>query len=296
MCRWLDKAAITLTPQSSSFSDVPEQQQCNKMNRWKLCTVTEVEQTKRLVSMIPVLMTLLLVGIVSSIGNTYFIEQANHMNPYVGRLKFPVLFLLVFYELGRCDARVFLKYIFGPIINLRLPPVLSNLSITVISIGETVGCCIVAALVEKERLKVVRKHGLLDKPSARIPMSMFYMVPQFYLLGDLDSASYMSLGNFLTCQHVRGSTAWHVMLLIVRAVFGMGKISSVLSVFLVEKIRPSWFQGTLNRSRLDKYYWLLAVLSECSYIISHFVLYWYPYKHDLRWKHEDVPEIEKPDM
>lgn len=47
---------------------------------------------------------------------------------------------------------------------------------------------------------------------------------------------------------------------------GIMILCNVLSVYLVGKIngrgtRQSWFQHTLNRSRLDYYYWVLAMLS-----------------------------------
>lgn len=44
-------------------------------------------------------------------------------------------------------------------------------------------CCITAAKVENRRLGVVQKHGLVDKIDQTVPMTMFWMLPQFVLLG-----------------------------------------------------------------------------------------------------------------
>ncbi|XP_062002088.1 protein NRT1/ PTR FAMILY 5.5-like [Rosa rugosa] len=92
--RCLDKAAIIL-PASPSI----EQQQ---KRRWRLCTVTEVEETKK------IWMNFILIGVVSSIGNTYFVEQANNLNKRYGlkieghsRGPFPLLVLLVLQEYAR---------------------------------------------------------------------------------------------------------------------------------------------------------------------------------------------------
>ena len=54
--------------------------------------------------------------------------------------------------------------------------------------------------------------------------------------------------------------------------YGLGFMCSVLLVFVVGKIsekgdKPSWFQSTSNRSHLDHYYWVLAVLSGTSLVI-----------------------------
>ncbi|EPS67386.1 hypothetical protein M569_07389 [Genlisea aurea] len=46
-----------------------------------------------------------------------------------------------------------------------------------------VSCCVTAAAVESRRLGVVKKYGLVDKPDATVPMSMFWLLPQFVLLG-----------------------------------------------------------------------------------------------------------------
>ncbi|KAK9289700.1 hypothetical protein L1049_007859 [Liquidambar formosana] len=87
--RCLDKAAIILP--------TPNREQ-QEQNRWKLCRVTEVEETKITIRMIPMWMTFIMCGVVSSIGNTYSLEQANHMDRKVGHLKKsppPLLILLL---------------------------------------------------------------------------------------------------------------------------------------------------------------------------------------------------------
>ncbi|XP_035841325.1 protein NRT1/ PTR FAMILY 5.5-like [Helianthus annuus] len=70
----LDKAAIK----------VPEGQQPNK---WKVCNVHEVEDTKIGIRMLPMWSTFIVVGIVLSIGNTYYLEQANHMDRKLGKIE-----------------------------------------------------------------------------------------------------------------------------------------------------------------------------------------------------------------
>ncbi|KAK4478497.1 hypothetical protein RD792_013974 [Penstemon davidsonii] len=87
--RCLDKAAIVIPTE-------PLEEQ--EKNKWRLCRVTEVEETKTIICMIPVWMTFILCGVVSAIGFTFFIEQLNHLNPKVGRLKVPIVALLYCHE------------------------------------------------------------------------------------------------------------------------------------------------------------------------------------------------------
>ena len=63
-------------------------------------------------------------------------------------------------------------------------------------------------------------------------------------------------------------------------VIGAGTVGSVLSVYVVGKVserggRPNWFQDTLNKSRLDNYYWTLTVLSAINLILYVLVAWWY---------------------
>jgi len=66
-------------------------------------------------------------------------------------------------------------------------------------------------------------------------------------------------------------------------VMGAGTVGSVLSVYVVGKVsgsvgKRSWFQDTLDKSRLDNYYWTLTVLSSANLILYILVAMFYTYK------------------
>ncbi|EPS61330.1 hypothetical protein M569_13469, partial [Genlisea aurea] len=124
-------------------------------------------------------------------------------------------------------------------------------------------CCIAAAIFETMRLDVIRKHGLEDKPNDTIPMSMFLLLPQFILLAGLDILLEKSVSDIYKekipePRYLNYAT---------NAAIGFGMFGAVGLVYIVDTVtekmgsKKSWFQRTLNKSRLDKYYWGLAVLS-----------------------------------
>nr|POE88606.1 protein nrt1/ ptr family 5.5 [Quercus suber] len=112
-------------------------------------------------------------------------------------------------------------------------------------------------------------------------MSMFWLLPQFLLLGAVDGISNFSIDQFFTNQAPASMSRY--LKIFSHGVIGAGTVGSVLSVYVVGKVserggRPSWFQGTLNKSRLDNYYWTLTVLSSTNLILYILVASWYIYK------------------
>ena len=124
-------------------------------------------------------------------------------------------------------------------------------------------------------------------------MSMFWLLPQFLLLGGLDGISHESIGLFFIDQGPASMDKYMAHFAI--AVLGVGNMGSVLSVFLVDKIssrreNPSWFQDTLNRSRLDNYYWVLAALTTANMVLYILVSIWCHINKGLRSENMEEKE------
>ncbi|ESR42558.1 hypothetical protein CICLE_v10013337mg [Citrus x clementina] len=231
--RWLDKAAIILPNKTLRQQE---------RNRWRLCSVTEVEETKCLVHLIPICFTFIIPGVVSSIGNTFFLEQAEVINGKDGgNFSFGPLLLLLLYYISKDPA-----------------------------------------IVETRRLDVVRSHGLIDKPDEKIPMSLFWLLPQFLLLGAADGFYEKGIDMFFSDQFPR--MIFRYLKYIFVATMGVGIIGSTLSVYyagiISERIgKHNWFQDTLNLSRLDNYYWLLAALTAANLAVLIIAAMRFPYNY-----------------
>ncbi|XP_057808087.1 protein NRT1/ PTR FAMILY 5.5-like [Salvia miltiorrhiza] len=263
--RGLEKAAIILPGDDTQRS-----------KSWMLCTVAEVEETKIAVRMVPMWMTFIVCGIVAAIGDTYFVEQAGKLNRNIGTLRLPIQVLLLVRRSVKDHLNIVVKWLLkcirrdiSPSLGIALGMICSIL------------CCITAALVERKRLSVVISHGLLDQPDAQIKMSVYWLLFQFVLLGGLESFLEKSVSAYYRDQSPRSMENYLVNF--IQGVTGLGYMCSALSVYVVGKIserggKTNWFQHTLNRSRLDRYYWVLTSLSTANLVVFVFVASFYRYK------------------
>lgn len=264
--RCLEKAAIRLSGRST-------EEQANY--RWRVCTVAEVEEAKIAIRMIPMWLTFIVIGIISSIANTYFVEQANHLNRKIGKWNVPLPIFLLFFQ----QAKMIFSYLYTKILTALekyAPP--TSIALAMIL---SVLCCITAAKIELRRLKVIRKHDLLDKPDDDIPMSIYWLLFQYFLLAGVDSLSEKGISSFYDEQAPESMRDY--LNYFTKGVSGLGFMLSVVTVYVVGKIsekggRQNWFQPNLNRSRLDRYYWVLAALSSVNFVVYIVVACCYRYK------------------
>jgi peptide/histidine transporter 3/4 len=123
---------------------------------------------------------------------------------------------------------------------------------------------VIAALVEMKRLKTAQEHGLVDLPDVTIPMSVWWLIPQYVLLGIAESFTMVGLQEFFYDQVPSDLRSVGISLNL--SIFGTGNFLSSFLISVIEKAtggngRYSWFDNNLNRAHLDYFYWLLAGMS-----------------------------------
>ncbi|GKV43964.1 hypothetical protein SLEP1_g51194 [Rubroshorea leprosula] len=123
---------------------------------------------------------------------------------------------------------------------------------------------LVAGFVEVKRKKAAFAHGLEDKAHSIIPISVFWLVPQYSLHGIAEA--FMSIGHmeFFYDQSPESmrSTAFALFWLSI----SMGNYVSTLLVSLVHKFSAkqdgsNWLpDNNLNKGKLEYFYWLITCL------------------------------------
>lgn len=116
---------------------------------------------------------------------------------------------------------------------------------------------VIAALVEEKRL---------ETPS----LSIFWLLPQYILLGISDIFTVVGMQEFFYGEVPIKMRTMGIALY--TSVFGVGSFLSAIMISLIELFttkggKQSWLSDDMSKARLDKYYWLLAILSTVSFLV-----------------------------
>jgi len=231
------------------------------------CDSYEVEEAKAVLSLIPIWLCSLVFGIVFAQSPTFFTKQGSTMDRSISStLQVPAATLQCFISLA--------ILVFIPIYDRVLIPIARSFThkpggITMLQrIGTGIFlsflAMVVAALVEMKRLKTAADYGLVDSPDATVPMSVWWLVPQYVLFGITDVFAMVGLQEFFYDQVPNELRS--VGLALYLSIFGIGNFLSSFMISIIEKAtsqsgQASWFANNLNQAHLDYFYWLLACLS-----------------------------------
>lgn len=245
--RWLDKAAaLKVNPSSGEHLE---------------CTMEQVVEVKSVFQLLPFWVCSILVAAAMVQKDTLFVLQADTMENRVwGKFVFPPssmsLFSLAVVVMG------------APAYTMLIEPLVSRerrgmSSIIRMGAGLVVAICMfcAAAVVEAQRLRIVAEREASrygdGKEREMVPMSIFWLVPQYMLDGFttvLFACGHLDF-NYTYSPHGMRSLATAISL----SGFALG---SYLSSFLVEIVTSftSWIPNDLNKGHLDYFYWNLGGL------------------------------------
>ncbi|KAK3183497.1 hypothetical protein Dsin_030783 [Dipteronia sinensis] len=143
---------------------------------------------------------------------------------------------------------------------------------------------VIAAIVETKRLEMSKQTG--DSQSDQtVPLSIFWLLPQYILLGISDIFTVVGMQEFFYNEvPIRMRT---MAFALYTSVFGVGSFMSALFISLVEAFtsssgsKHSWFSDDMSEARIDKYYWLLALASAFSFLIYLILCKFFKSRSDL---------------
>ncbi|KAL3362096.1 hypothetical protein AABB24_014783 [Solanum stoloniferum] len=270
--RFLDKAAIKVNDlESAGFTVV---------NKWNLSTLTDVEEVKLVVRMLPTWATTIMFWTVYAQMTTFSVSQATTMDRHIGKFEIPPASLTLFFVGSILVTCVFYDRVVVPIAKrvLNNPQGLSPLQRIAVGLVLSIIAMIAAALTEVKRLNVAHLHGLTNDANAMIPLSVFWLVPQFLLVGAGEAFTYIGQLDFFLRECPKGMKTMSTGLFL--STLSLGFFFSSILVTIVHKVtgKKPWLADNLNQGKLYDFYWLLAILSVLNLMIFLFFSRRYVYK------------------
>ncbi|KAM1180970.1 hypothetical protein ACFX1Q_020854 [Malus domestica] len=258
-----------------------------KENR-KVCTIVDVEEAKAVLRLFPIWATCLAYAVVFAQCSTFFTKQGATMDrTVVPGFDVPAASLQILSSIAIIIRLPIYDRIFVPVARsfTRIPSGISMLQRIGTGMFMSLISMVIAALVEMKRLKTAKDYGLLDTPSATVPMSIWWLVPQYLLTGISDVFTMVGLQELFYDQVPNELRS--VGLALYLSIFGVGSFISSFLISVIDDItslpgESSWFSDNLNRAHLDYFYWLLGGISLVQLVVYLYFAKSYIYKsHDL---------------
>ncbi|KAL5227826.1 hypothetical protein ABZP36_016091 [Zizania latifolia] len=273
--RLFDKAAV------ETASDKAEP------SPWRLCTVTQVEELKCVLRLLPVWASGIIYAAAYTQMTTTFILQGDTLDPRVGRFKVPAAVLSVFDTLS--------VMLWVPLYDRVVVPLARRVTghergftqLARMGVGLVIltVAMLTAGTLEVARRRVISRHGMYDDGSgdggSYLPLSIFWQVPQYVVVGASEVFTFIGQMEFFYDQAPDAMRSLCSGLS--STSFALGNYASSAIVVVVARAtarggRLGWIPDNINRGHLDDFFWLLAVLCIGNFVAYLLIARWYTYK------------------
>ncbi|CAI0475539.1 unnamed protein product [Linum tenue] len=250
---------------------------------WRLCTVTQVEEFKAIIRLLPIWATgIVSAAMYSQMGNL-FILQGDTMDKRLGHSKF---------KISAANVSVFdtLSVIFWiPIYDRIIVPAARKFTghkngftqLQRMGIGLVISTfsMVCPAILELIRLRMVRKHNYYDLDS--VPFSIFWQVPQYFLMGCAEVFTNIGQLEFFYEQApdaMRSSCSALSLTTIALGSYLSSLLVTIVTGLTTRGGKPGWIPDNLNYGHVDYFFWLLAGLSFVNLVAFVVIARRYTYK------------------
>ncbi|KAB2628183.1 protein NRT1/ PTR FAMILY 8.1-like [Pyrus ussuriensis x Pyrus communis] len=249
--KFLDKAAVMTDPDG------------NPKSRWTLCTVTQVEEFKCFIRVLPVWASTLALAISFAQLSTLFVSQAIKTDRKLGHhFEIPPGSVPVFAAINALILIPLYEKFIVPIIRKRTghPRGLTSLQRMGVGLFISIFAVASAALVEKKRR---------DEFSPLRKMNVFWLVPQFFLIGTAEVFTYVGQLEFFYDEATDGTRS--ISSAIFLSEIGIGSWLSTVLVKIIGRAtggeQEGWLRNDLNKSKLNYFYWILTAINGANFLV-----------------------------
>ncbi|KAK9167689.1 hypothetical protein Scep_002880 [Stephania cephalantha] len=227
------------------------------LNNWNVCSVSQVNEAKAILQLVPIWCACLVYAVISAQPSTFFTKQGSTLDRKIGsNFQIPAASLQVFISISIVFVMPAYDRVFVPIARVFTgkPRGITPLQRIGWGMSFSTTSMMFAAIIERKRLET----------TTTIPMSVWWLVPQYVSYGVSYAFTMVGLQEFFYDQVPDGLES--VGMALYMSIFGIGNFLSGFLVSIINMVtsangQDSWVSSNLNDGHLDYFYWLLVGLN-----------------------------------
>ncbi|GAB2216806.1 hypothetical protein Droror1_Dr00024586 [Drosera rotundifolia] len=249
---------------------------------WRLCTVTQVEELKSIIRLLPIWATGIIFSAVYSQMGTLFVLQGNTMDLHMGpSFQIPSATLSIFDTLSVLFWVPMYDQIIIPFVRRFTGHRNGFTQLQRMGIGLFISifAMLAAAALEIVRLHIVKKNNYYDLD--HIPISVFWQVPQYFIIGCAEVFTFIGQLEFFYEQAPDAMRSFCSALALITNALGnylSTALVDIVSDVTTKNGKQGWIPNNLNYGHLHYFFLLLAVLSAVNLVVYCIVARFYTYK------------------
>ncbi|VAH51541.1 unnamed protein product [Triticum turgidum subsp. durum] len=244
---FLDKAAVVADSDLEEVTNVDAAAAAT--GSWRLCTVTQVEELKILMRLLPIWATSIVLSAAYAQLNTTFVQQGSAMDMRVMSFTIPAASMVSF-EVICVLAR--LSPASGEPSQLRRMGAGRLLMAFAMA---------VAALVEMRRLEAAGSGESI---------SIGWQMPQYFVLAGAEVFCYIAQLEFFYSEapeSMKSMCTSFALLTVALGSYASSLIYAVVNALTATGGRPGWISDDLNEGHLDYFFWTMAALCTLNFVV-----------------------------
>ena len=259
---------------------------------WRLCYLNQVEEVKLVLHLFPVCLSCLMYAIFVALMNTFSVKQGSTLQRSIRpHFVLPPASLQAIVALTIILSMPIYERFFVPIARKFTghPSGITMLQRVGVGLFLSILIMVVSSLVETKRINVVKEYNLLDYPKVKVPMKVWWLVPQYIITGLVEIFTYVGLQELFYSQMPESMRSLGSAINL--SVNGIGNFVSSVIISMAQGISSKhgeeWLGDNLNRAHLNYFYWVLAGISALNFCFFLWIAKRFVYK---KLDEDDVPE------
>lgn len=228
-------------------------------NPWHLCTVTQVEEVKCVLRLLPIWFCTIVASVVFVQVLSLFVEQGASMNTAINGFHVPPASMTAFDIISTSTFIICYERLLVPLYTrltkrkLKIPSELQRMGIGMVI---SIVAMIIAGLVEQWRLKYADDGETSS-------LSIFWQIPQYVLVGVSEAFIYVAQWEFFASQIPDRLKSLGLGLSMSSSALGSYLCTIIVTVVMKTTSKhgkPGWIPPNLNQGHMDRFFFLSAAL------------------------------------